>query len=73
MMSENILKAKLSFVMPPDGRQQDRFKSFIASEYKVSKEDIELELIQDADLLGGFVLRVGEDEYDWSLKGRAKE
>ena len=73
MMSEKILKAKLRFVMPPNSTQADRFKAFIASRYDVSKENIELELIKDADLLGGFILRIGEDEYDWSLKGRARE
>ena len=38
----------------------------------VNKEDIDLELIHDTEMLGGFILYVGEDEYDWSLKGRAK-
>ncbi|MCR5237121.1 MAG: F0F1 ATP synthase subunit alpha [Lachnospiraceae bacterium] len=71
MMNEGMLKAVLRFVMPPSSAQADRFKDFIASEYKVNKDDVVLELIRDTEILGGFILHVGEDEYDWSLKGRA--
>ncbi len=71
MMNEGMLKAVLRFVMPPSSAQADRFKDFIASEYKVNKDDVDLELIRDTEILGGFILHVGEDEYDWSLKGRA--
>lgn len=70
-MNERMLKAVLRFVMPPSSAQADRFKDFIASEYKVNKDDVDLELIRDTEILGGFILHVGEDEYDWSLKGRA--
>lgn len=72
MMNDGTLKAKLKFVMPPTTAQADRFKDFIASKYDVKKDNIEFELIRDQDLLGGFILYVGEDEYDWSLRGRAK-
>ncbi len=71
-MTEKRLEARLKFVMPPSSAQEDRFKEFIASEYHVNKEDVALELIRDTDVLGGFILYVGEDEYDWSLKGRAR-
>lgn len=73
MMNGTRLKAKLRFVMPPSSAQAGRFKAFIASRYNVPEENIDLELKHDASVLGGFVLLVGEDEYDWSLKGRAKE
>ena len=69
----DMLKAKLKFVMPPSSAQADRFKDFIASKYDIQKENIDLKLIKDADILGGFILYVGEDEYDWSFKGRAQE
>lgn len=72
MMNDGTLKAKLKFVMPPTNAQADRFKDFIASKYDAKKDNIELELVRDQDLLGGFILYVGEDEYDWSLRGRAK-
>ncbi len=69
----DMLRAKLKFVMPPTSAQADRFKDFIASKYEIQKENIDLKLIKDADILGGFILYVGEDEYDWSFKGRAQE
>ena len=72
MMDDRTLKAELRFVMPPTGAQAGRFKDFIASKYDVKKENIELELVHDTEVLGGFILYVGEDEYDWSLKGRAR-
>ncbi|MBQ7583146.1 MAG: F0F1 ATP synthase subunit alpha [Lachnospiraceae bacterium] len=72
MMKDGTLKARLKFVMPPTAAQADRFRDFIASKYNVKKEDVELELSRDTDVLGGFILYVGEDEYDWSLKGRAR-
>lgn len=72
MMNDKTLKARLIFVMPPSSTQADRFKEFIASKYNIKKEDISLELEHDTDILGGFILYVGEDEYDWSLKGRAR-
>ena len=72
MMNDVTLKARLKFVMPPTAAQTDRFKEFIASRYDVKKENVELELTRDTDVLGGFILYIGEDEYDWSLKGRAR-
>ena len=69
----DMLRAKLKFVMPPTSAQADRFKDFIASKYEIQKENIDLKLIKYADILGGFILYVGEDEYDWSFKGRAQE
>ena len=72
-MSEKVLKAKLRFVMPPTAAQAAKFREFIAAKYDTDKDDVELELINDPEVLGGFILYVGEDEYDWSLKGRPKE
>lgn len=69
----DMLRAKLKFVMPPSDKQADGFKDFIASKYDIPKENIDLKLTKDEDILGGFILRVGEDEYDWSFKGRAQE
>ena len=43
-------------------------KAFLCEKYDAVKADIEI--IQDKALLGGFVLRVGCDEFDWSLQGR---
>ena len=72
MMNDGMLKARLKFVMPPTGAQTEKFKDFIASKYDVKRENIDIELLHDPEVLGGFILYVGEDEYDWSLRGRAR-
>ena len=43
-------------------------EAFLCKKYEASKARIENQT--DSTLLGGFVLRTGSDEYDWSLKGR---
>ncbi|MCR5410079.1 MAG: F0F1 ATP synthase subunit alpha [Lachnospiraceae bacterium] len=73
MMNEKKLRATLRYVMPPSTAQAGRFREFIASKYDTPIEDIDLELKHDADLVGGFILQVNEDEYDWSFKGRARQ
>ncbi len=72
-MKDKKRKALLRFVTPPDARQTDGLKAFIASKYDIDKADIELELIHDPDILGGFILSVDEDEFDWSIRGRAQQ
>ena len=51
-------KAVLRYVTPP------------TEEKKYSDEDLPLELCEDKDLLGGFCITVGSEEYDWSMRGR---
>ena len=43
-------------------------EAFLCRKYGAEKAHIEIS--RDEALLGGFVLRVGSDEYDWSVKGR---
>lgn len=63
-----ILNAVLTCVEPPSEVQLNKMKAFLCEKYDAVKADIEI--IQDKALLGGFVLRVGCDEFDWSLQGR---
>ena len=48
--------------------QLKNMEAFLCKKYEASKARIEIQT--DSTLLGGFVLRTGSDEYDWSLKGR---
>ena len=64
------LKVSLFYVTPPLDSQLDKMKEFVASKKGVSKEEVQIELIEKKDLVGGFVLRIGTHEYDWSTKGR---
>ena len=41
--------------------------------YSVRKEDVELEVVLEPKVHGGFILDVGSDEYDWSTRGRERQ
>ena len=43
-------------------------KVFLCDKYQ--KADVKIQIVEDTSLLGGFILHVENDEYDWSLKGR---
>ena len=64
------LKVSLFYVTPPVDSQLDKIKDFVAAKEGVNKEEVKIDLVEKKDLVGGFVLRVGTHEYDWSTKGR---
>ena len=65
---EEILTARLIYVTKPTQRQAEDIKQFLCSRY--GKKQVELEMIQDTSLLGGFILQADDHEYDWSLRAR---
>jgi F-type H+-transporting ATPase subunit delta len=65
-----ILKAVLSCVEPPSEVQLKEMQEFLCKKYGAQRVDVEIR--EDASLLGGFILHAKNDEYDWSLKGRLK-
>lgn len=68
---EGILDASLYYVTKPDEEQIREIKAMLCRKY--DKKDVRLCLIEDASLIGGFILRVGDVETDWSLKGRLRQ
>lgn len=62
------LQAVLVCIEPPGEVQLKEMQAFLCKKYKADQANIEIQT--DQTLLGGFVLRAGNDEYDWSLKGR---
>ena len=64
------LKVSLFDVTPPVDSQLDKIKDFVAAKEGVNKDEVKIDLVEKKDLVGGFVLRVGTHEYDWSTKGR---
>lgn len=66
----DILLATLYYVTPPTDAQKKGMEDFLKKEYKTS--GVELTLEKKESLIGGFMLRVGNREYDWSLSGRCK-
>jgi len=63
-----ILDAELRYVTPPDESQTEEIKQFLCRKYEA--KDVNLQMEEDPDLIGGFVLSARGSEYDWSLKGR---
>lgn len=66
-----ILEAELVCVTKPDERQLDEIRQMLMKKYR--KNDVRLRLKKDPGLIGGFIIRVGDVETDWSLKGRLKQ
>ena len=64
----NFLKVVCKCTVPPSEEQKKGMEAFLCKKYGAKKAKIEV--CQDQALLGGFILRVGSDEYDWSMKGR---
>lgn len=64
---KNILKAKLCYAVKPDEEQLEQIKKILCEKYK--KTGVVLETEQDEALIGGYVLYVGDMEYDKSIKG----
>ncbi|MDD6255119.1 MAG: ATP synthase F1 subunit delta [Eubacteriales bacterium] len=62
----NAVSAEFRYVTEPDDAQISRLKQKIAKDYK--KESVELNLVEDKSLIGGFVLTVGDYVLDQSVK-----
>ena len=67
-MHEGIQMATLTCVEAPDEKRLEKIREFLCEKYH--KTDVKIEIVKDPALLGGFILKTGDDEYDWSLKGR---
>lgn len=65
---QGILQASLTYVTPPLEEQEKEIKEFLCRKYR--KNQVELSMIQDDSLIGGFILRAEGREADWSLRGR---
>ena len=64
------MKSFLKVTCPAE-EQENKMKEFLRSQF--SAREVELTLTEDKSLVGGFVLRAGDREYDWSLIGRYKK
>lgn len=61
-------QAELTYVTPPTTEQMERIRLFLAKE--CNNPDIKIVGKEDASIKSGFILRVGNKEYDWSEQGR---
>lgn len=65
---KGVLQAVLLYVTLPREGQLAGMKDFLSREFKA--REVRLALKEDKSLIGGFILRAGDREYDWSLLGR---
>lgn len=66
--ADGVLEGELCYVTPPSEEQLSQMKAFLSKKY--GKKTIQLKMTQDRKLMGGFILRVQNYEYDWSYAGR---
>ena len=65
---EGDLYVTLRYVTAPTEEQLDGIKQFVAHRY--GEEGVVFEMKEDPTLVSGFKLTAGNEEYDWSAKGR---
>ena len=65
------IQAELVYVTAPSEPQVAKMKSFVQK--KTGAKEVTLKLTEDKSLGGGFILKVGSKEYDWSTAGRVKQ
>ena len=66
--ANNILTATLYYVVEPNENQLSQIKNYLAKKY--NKETVELTMVEQPELIGGFVLKVVDIEEDNSIRGR---
>lgn len=67
----HVLNAVLTYVVLPTEEQRQGIEKFLCGKYHV--KSVELKLCEDKSLVGGFILRIGDQEIDYSLRGRINE
>lgn len=68
---EGTVEVVLRYAKEPAAEQMEAIKKKIAERYK--KDSVKLSGQQDDALIGGFLIRIGDEEYDYSIKGRLEQ
>lgn len=68
--AEGVLRGELLYVTEPAESQLEEMKQFLCEKY--NKKEVKLEKKQVPELVGGFILRAGNYQFDWSYAGRLK-
>lgn len=67
---KDILAVSFYYVTEPSKKQMEQMIAYLAK--KFPKKKVQIKMKQQPELVGGFILRVGDYEMDWSIKGRFK-
>lgn len=62
----NIAQATITCVTEPDAEQLDGIKKFVCKQENAA--DAQIKIVKDDKLIGGFIVSIGDKEYDFSLK-----
>lgn len=68
---QGILRATLYYVTKPGEDQETRIRAFLCERYGC--KEVALEMTEAPQLLGGFIIKVGNREFDWSIRGRMQQ
>lgn len=66
----NVADATVYCVTPPDEKQLEGIKNFVCKEEKSGSANIKV--LKDDSLIGGFIINIGNKEFDFSLKTKLK-
>ncbi len=66
----SALECELEYVVKPDEKQYKGIEAFLKKQYP--GRTLHVTMKENKELVSGFILRAGNQEYDWSAKGRAK-
>ena len=69
--TDKIIKAEFDYVTMPKDEQLERIKQYLLKQYQA--DEVDLTLKEDKDLIGGFMLKVGDHVYDNSLSGNMRK
>lgn len=69
--ARHIRRVCCTFAKEPDEQQLDRIREFLRKKYADSRFVFEIRI--EPDILGGAVITLGHEEYDWSLEGRIRQ
>lgn len=64
----HIVTARFFYVNMPEEAQIQEIRKFLCKKYDA--EDAEIIFEKDESLIGGFIINVGNTEFDYSIKGR---
>ncbi|MBQ8138747.1 MAG: F0F1 ATP synthase subunit alpha [Lachnospiraceae bacterium] len=73
---KNSFECTLRYVTKPTDEQLEKIKNFVYKKYvseEIPEEIISFDLIEDKSLGGGFILKCGNEQYNWSTKGRTEQ
>ena len=70
-LNKNFERAELIYVTAPSEKQLADIRNFLRKKTGVS--NVDLVLTEDKSIGGGFILKCGSREYDWSTAGRIKQ